>query len=193
MNALVTLSYLVLFSSFFFRRYVRPSRRGDSKGRSARSRSRSPSPSAPKASGGSRGGGTRRRRVRSQSPSGPAKGKKAAPRDSDAVLLRARRLSRDTSLAYLLPSACAVVLGVPYWQRRAAGFAAAALFAAVHHEYEVRYGMANRLLDRVDIFFARWVTSCHPSAFGNLTLTAGVVANAARRRCWTSRPSRRPR
>ena len=73
---------------------------------------------------------------------------------SAARLRDARQLSRDTSLAYLLPALTAAHLQLPYWERRCAGFAAAAFFALAHHAYELEHGQMLPLLNRIDIFFA---------------------------------------
>ncbi len=81
----------------------------------------------------------------------------AAPRTDatvEALLRDARQLSRDTSLAYLLPALAAAHLQLPYWERRCAGFAAAAIFALIHHAYELEHGQMSPVLNRIDIFFA---------------------------------------
>lgn len=71
-----------------------------------------------------------------------------------APLRDARRLSRDTSLAYLVPAVTAAYLQLPNWQYRCAGFALAAFFALIHHSYELEHGKMSLVLNRVDIFFA---------------------------------------
>lgn len=73
---------------------------------------------------------------------------------SAARLRAARQLSRDTSLAYLLPALTVAHLQLPFWERRCAGFAAAAFFALIHHAYELERGRMQPLLNRIDIFFA---------------------------------------
>ena len=74
--------------------------------------------------------GTGKRRARtsgsSRSPGGRGRSASPSPRPAhiSAPLLSARRLSRDTSLAYLLPALTAAHLQLPKWEQRSAGFAA---------------------------------------------------------------------
>ena len=79
---------------------------------------------------------------------------KAFPQLCSHEMKSALCISRNTSLAYLLPAAVALGLRVPNWQLRSSGFAAAAVFAWVHHAYEYEHCYAQPWLNRVDIVFA---------------------------------------
>jgi hypothetical protein len=103
-------------------------------------------------SSGTSSGTSRAKRRRSGGGSSSRSPSPAVPGRS--ALQSARRVSRDTSLAYLVPALTAAVLQLEHWERRSAGFAAAALFALVHHAYELEHGKMMPLLNRIDIFFA---------------------------------------
>ncbi len=103
----------------------------------------------------------------------------AAWTTSESLLRDARQLSRDTSLAYLLPALTAAHLQLPYWERRCAGFAAAAFFALIHHAFELEHGQMSPILNRIDIFFAVTAAAIEISAVPPTPLRAVGAAVAA--------------